>query len=68
MKVFFSGTTSGGKDIQPFTDVGLTNHKTFHDLKLQNGHTYFASVIGNNFLICCFLFQTCVSYFKIKAP
>ncbi|XP_060577218.1 uncharacterized protein LOC132734491 [Ruditapes philippinarum] len=43
------GTTSGGIDIKPFTDVGLTNHKTFHDLKLQNGHIYFATVMAYDF-------------------
>ncbi|XP_053398434.1 uncharacterized protein LOC128556766 [Mercenaria mercenaria] len=43
------GTTAGGVDIRRFTDVGLTNHKTFHDLNLQNGHTYFATVIAYDF-------------------
>ncbi|XP_053400999.1 uncharacterized protein LOC128557566 [Mercenaria mercenaria] len=43
------GTTAGGVDVTSFIDVGLTNHKTFHNLKLQNGHTYFATVIGYDF-------------------
>ncbi|XP_053398947.1 uncharacterized protein LOC128556937 [Mercenaria mercenaria] len=43
------GTTTGGVDVKPFTDVGLTNHKTFHNLKLQNGHTYFATVLATDF-------------------
>ncbi|XP_060604506.1 uncharacterized protein LOC132757271 [Ruditapes philippinarum] len=46
---YILGTTSGGVDIKPFTDVGLTNHWTFHDLKLQNGHTYFATVMAYDF-------------------
>ncbi|XP_053400998.1 uncharacterized protein LOC128557563 isoform X2 [Mercenaria mercenaria] len=43
------GTSAGGIDVQPFTNVGLTNHKTFHNLKLQNGHTYFATVTAYDF-------------------
>ncbi|XP_053390115.1 uncharacterized protein LOC123523221, partial [Mercenaria mercenaria] len=43
------GTSAGGVDVQPFTNVGLTNHKTFHNLKLQNGHTYFATVTAYDF-------------------
>ena len=34
-----------------FIKVGLTNHVTFHNLHLQSGHSYFATVRGMSFLI-----------------
>ena len=42
-----SGSTIGGIDIYPYTNVGIVNHLTLHDLRLQNGHEYFASVKGS---------------------
>ena len=46
----------GGTDIVEYTNVGVLNHVTFHNLHLQNGHNYFASVKG----ICAYLSM----YFK----
>lgn len=42
----FIGSVKGGSDIVPFTNVGLVNHMALHNLNLQNGHDYFASVKG----------------------
>jgi len=33
-------------DVVPEVNVGLTNQKTFHDVRLQNGYTYYATVKG----------------------
>ncbi|XP_063408929.1 uncharacterized protein LOC134692410 [Mytilus trossulus] len=43
------GSVEGGSDIVEFTNVGIVNHITFHNLNLQNGHDYFASVKGIDF-------------------
>ncbi|XP_076085244.1 uncharacterized protein LOC143056054 isoform X2 [Mytilus galloprovincialis] len=43
------GSVEGGSDIVEFTNVGIVNHVTFHNLNLQNGHDYFASVKGIDF-------------------
>ncbi|XP_060572684.1 uncharacterized protein LOC132730723, partial [Ruditapes philippinarum] len=45
----YLGSSPGGVDVQRLTHVGLTNHYTFHNLKLQNGHTYFATVKAYDF-------------------
>jgi hypothetical protein len=37
---------AGGTDIAAYTNVGIVNHYTFHDLRLQNGHEYYATVRG----------------------
>ncbi|CAG2242538.1 unnamed protein product [Mytilus edulis] len=44
------GSVKGGSDIVPFTTIGLVNHIALHNLNLQNGHDYFASVKGMDFL------------------
>ncbi|KAL5006990.1 hypothetical protein ScPMuIL_015796 [Solemya velum] len=44
------GTSPGGVDIRDYSDVGVTNHVTFHNLTLQNGHSYYASVKGVDFV------------------
>jgi len=44
--LFGLGTSPGGNDVVDFTKVGLTNHVTFHNLHLQSGHSYFATVRG----------------------
>ena len=44
------GSHHGGVDVIPLTDVGICNHFIFHNLKLQDGHSYFATVIGT--LLC----------------
>ena len=41
-----SGTYNGGVDVVPPTNVGISNHMTLHNLKLQDGHSYFATVRG----------------------
>lgn len=41
-----TGSVEGGSDIVENTNVGIVNHVTFHNLHLQNGHDYFASVKG----------------------
>ncbi|XP_076086914.1 uncharacterized protein LOC143057491 [Mytilus galloprovincialis] len=43
------GSVEGGSDIVENTNVGIVNHVTFHNLHLQNGHDYFASVKGIDF-------------------
>ncbi|KAL3873929.1 hypothetical protein ACJMK2_037006, partial [Sinanodonta woodiana] len=40
------GTSPYGVDILTYKAVGLVNHVTFHNLRLQNGHAYYASVKG----------------------
>jgi len=41
-----TGTSPGGNDIVADRDVGVINHIAFHNLELQTGHTYYATVIG----------------------
>ncbi|XP_060580924.1 uncharacterized protein LOC132737608 [Ruditapes philippinarum] len=43
------GSSPGGVDVQQFTEIGLTNHYTFHNVRLQNGHTYYATVKAYDF-------------------
>ncbi|VDI13269.1 Hypothetical predicted protein, partial [Mytilus galloprovincialis] len=43
------GSTIGGSDVVPFTKIGIANHYTLHNLRLQNGHEYFASVRAYDF-------------------
>ncbi|WAR05117.1 hypothetical protein MAR_020486 [Mya arenaria] len=40
------GTSPGGNDVINFVNVGLVNHKVFHNLLLQNGLSYYATVKG----------------------
>ena len=49
--MFLIGSAYGGVDISDYVDVGIRNHFTFHGIKLQNGHTYFASVRGKYFIL-----------------
>ncbi|KAL3841827.1 hypothetical protein ACJMK2_019926 [Sinanodonta woodiana] len=44
------GSSYGGSDIVDFRNVGITNHATFHDLLLTNGHTYYATVRATDFV------------------
>ena len=53
--VTFLGSAYEGVDISDFTNVGMRNHYTFHNVNLQNGHTYFASVRGK--LTICFKYS-----------
>ena len=48
MKYVFhwTGSTRGGTDIAAYRNVGVVNHYTFHGLRLQNGHEYYATVKG----------------------
>ncbi|CAC5390405.1 unnamed protein product [Mytilus coruscus] len=43
------GSTIDGQDVVPFTDIGIANHYTLHNLRLQNGNEYFASVKAYDF-------------------
>ncbi|VDI80173.1 Hypothetical predicted protein [Mytilus galloprovincialis] len=43
------GSTIGGSDVVPFTNIGIANHYTLHNLRLQNGHEYFASIKAYDF-------------------
>ncbi|CAC5375033.1 unnamed protein product [Mytilus coruscus] len=38
------GSVEGGVDIVDNHNVGVTNHMSFHNLQLQNGHKYFVTV------------------------
>ncbi|CAC5375018.1 unnamed protein product [Mytilus coruscus] len=44
------GSVVGGVDIVDNKNVRLTNHVTFHDLQLQNGHKYFVTVTAYDFV------------------
>ncbi|XP_078664145.1 uncharacterized protein LOC144907216 [Branchiostoma floridae x Branchiostoma belcheri] len=44
------GTSSGGTDIQTWTDVGYTDHVILHGLILQNGWSYYATVKAYDFV------------------
>ncbi|XP_076075248.1 uncharacterized protein LOC143046131 isoform X2 [Mytilus galloprovincialis] len=44
------GSVEGGVDIVDNHNVGLTNHMSFHNLQLQNGHKYFVTVKGIDFI------------------
>ena len=46
-----SGTSSGGKDVLDFQDVGRTNMKIITGLSLRNGETYYVSVKGMVLLV-----------------
>ncbi|WAR05722.1 hypothetical protein MAR_021091 [Mya arenaria] len=37
------GSSPGGNDVNNFVNVGLVNHKVFHNLFLQNGLSYYAT-------------------------
>ncbi len=37
----------GSIDVQDFTRVGITNSIIIHNLKLQNGHAYYAVIRGS---------------------
>lgn len=40
------GTSVGGNDAVDFFDVGVVNHKVLNGIALENGRTYYATVIG----------------------
>ncbi|KAI8507103.1 hypothetical protein Bbelb_155420, partial [Branchiostoma belcheri] len=44
------GTSSGGTDIQTWTDVGYTDHVLLHGLILQDGWSYYATVKAYDFV------------------
>ena len=48
---YVSGTSSGGKDVLDFQDVGLTNMKIVTGLSLRNGETYYVTVTGMILLV-----------------
>ncbi|KAK3100189.1 hypothetical protein FSP39_015958 [Pinctada imbricata] len=43
------GTSEGGNDVVAFHSVGVVNHAALHNLNLQSGHTYYATIIGMDF-------------------
>lgn len=43
----FEGSVEDGVDVIDKRNVGVTNHVSFHDLTLQDGHTYYVSVSGD---------------------
>ncbi|XP_055958617.1 uncharacterized protein LOC130013975 [Patella vulgata] len=46
----YIGSIEGGEDIVTKHNVGLINHKIFHHLSLQNGHTYYVTVEAIDFV------------------
>ena len=48
--VFFSktGASPGGSDVYAFESVGISNSAIARNLRLQNGHKYYAVVKGMN--------------------
>ncbi|XP_070573612.1 uncharacterized protein [Ptychodera flava] len=44
------GTSPGGVDVLDFDDVGITNWAVVHDLQLQGGQTYYATVRATDFV------------------
>ncbi|XP_055958832.1 uncharacterized protein LOC126829498 [Patella vulgata] len=44
------GSVEGGEDIVTKHSVGLINHKIFHHLSLQNGHTYYVTIQATDFV------------------
>jgi hypothetical protein len=47
--IFFTnllGTTPGGNDVYAFDNVGVVQHKALHQLYLQTGYQYYATVRG----------------------
>lgn len=51
IRIFPLGTSIGGNDMVAFFSVGVVNHITLHDLKLQSGHIYYATIKGRLLLI-----------------
>lgn len=51
IRIFPLGTSIGGNDLVAFFSVGVVNHITLHDLKLQSGHIYYATIKGRLLLI-----------------
>jgi hypothetical protein len=58
--MFFKGTIAGGNDVFPFTHVGVTQHHAIHQMYLQNGYYYYATLKGEYLdkmkMIICFVF------------
>ncbi|XP_038050540.1 uncharacterized protein LOC119723761 [Patiria miniata] len=44
------GSMPGESDVKAFTRVGITNSVIIHDLRLQNGHKYYATVKATDFV------------------
>ncbi|XP_022105050.1 uncharacterized protein LOC110986986 isoform X2 [Acanthaster planci] len=44
------GSMRGGSDVKEFTRVGITNSAIVHGIRLQNGHTYYATVRATDFV------------------
>ncbi|XP_063415906.1 uncharacterized protein LOC134697555 [Mytilus trossulus] len=43
------GTTPGGNDVYSFENVGVVQHKALHQLTLQNGYVYYATLKAVDF-------------------
>ncbi|KAK3101031.1 hypothetical protein FSP39_000383, partial [Pinctada imbricata] len=46
---FGLGTSSGGNDMVAFYSVGVVNHVALHNLNLQSGHIYYATIIAKDY-------------------
>jgi hypothetical protein len=44
--IFLLGTSKGGNDVVEFQNIGVVQHKAFHQLHLQNGYQYYATLKG----------------------
>ncbi|XP_071784665.1 uncharacterized protein [Asterias amurensis] len=44
------GSMPGGNDVQDFTRVGIANSIIIHNLRLQNGHAYYAVIRATDFV------------------
>ena len=53
MRFLCIGTSPYGVDVLDYTSAGVTNMAVVHSLKLQDGHTYYATIKGR---FCCVLF------------
>ncbi|KAK3103765.1 hypothetical protein FSP39_021725 [Pinctada imbricata] len=46
---FGLGTSPGGNDMVAFYSVGVVNHLALHNLNLQSGHIYYATIIAKDY-------------------
>lgn len=49
-----------------FFSVGVVNHITLHDLKLQSGHIYYATIKGRLLLIVTHCHVTLKALYKLQ--
>ena len=52
----FAGSQPGEDDVIPFTEVGVVNDVIITGLRLQSGHTYYATIRGiHTYTLSCSL-------------